>query len=201
MVVGRLLSYWEGNFLGAMLNFGRVFPKKKSPRPQLKNNPETIRKAKMLKTAGAPNLGFLARKTRGIWVVFSHPFEKYAQVKMEIFPKVGMRIKNIKKYWNHHLAGICLQVFFFFWGGGGRWNANCWWFRKSGEHQLRLVVEYLPLFTGIFFYIPGGDCRISEPSTVVGVFFTPIWKICAVVKLDHETRNGGESKTKFETTT
>ena len=24
MVVGRLLSYWEGNFSGAMLNFGRV---------------------------------------------------------------------------------------------------------------------------------------------------------------------------------
>ena len=23
-VVGRLLSYWEGNFSGAMLNFGRV---------------------------------------------------------------------------------------------------------------------------------------------------------------------------------
>ena len=23
-MVGRLLSYWEGNFLGAMLNFGRV---------------------------------------------------------------------------------------------------------------------------------------------------------------------------------
>ena len=23
MVVGRLLSYWEGNFSGAMLNFGR----------------------------------------------------------------------------------------------------------------------------------------------------------------------------------
>ena len=25
MVVGRLLSYWEGNFSGAMLNFGRVY--------------------------------------------------------------------------------------------------------------------------------------------------------------------------------
>ena len=25
MVVGRLLSYWEGNFSGAMLNFGRVW--------------------------------------------------------------------------------------------------------------------------------------------------------------------------------
>ena len=25
MVVGRLLSYWEGNFSGAMLNFVRVF--------------------------------------------------------------------------------------------------------------------------------------------------------------------------------
>ncbi len=24
MVVGRRLSYWEGNFSGAMLNFGRV---------------------------------------------------------------------------------------------------------------------------------------------------------------------------------
>ena len=24
MVVGRLLSYWEGNFSGAMLNFGRL---------------------------------------------------------------------------------------------------------------------------------------------------------------------------------
>ena len=24
MVIGRLLSYWEGNFSGAMLNFGRV---------------------------------------------------------------------------------------------------------------------------------------------------------------------------------
>ncbi len=24
MMVGRLLSYWEGNFSGAMLNFGRV---------------------------------------------------------------------------------------------------------------------------------------------------------------------------------
>jgi len=23
MVVGRLLSYWEGNFSGAMLNFGK----------------------------------------------------------------------------------------------------------------------------------------------------------------------------------
>ena len=27
MVVGRLLSYWEGNFSGAMLNFGRVSQK------------------------------------------------------------------------------------------------------------------------------------------------------------------------------
>ncbi len=26
MVVGRLLSYWEGNFSGAMLNFGGVTP-------------------------------------------------------------------------------------------------------------------------------------------------------------------------------
>ena len=26
MMVGRLLSYWEGNFSGAMLNFGRVSP-------------------------------------------------------------------------------------------------------------------------------------------------------------------------------
>ena len=25
MMVGRLLSYWEGNFSEAMLNFGRVF--------------------------------------------------------------------------------------------------------------------------------------------------------------------------------
>jgi len=25
MMVGRLLSYWEGNFSGAMLNFGRVY--------------------------------------------------------------------------------------------------------------------------------------------------------------------------------
>ena len=25
MGVGRLLSYWEGNFSGAMLNFGRVY--------------------------------------------------------------------------------------------------------------------------------------------------------------------------------
>ena len=24
-MVGRLLSYWEGNFSGAMLNFGRVY--------------------------------------------------------------------------------------------------------------------------------------------------------------------------------
>ena len=24
-MVGRLLSYWEGDFLGAMLNFGRVY--------------------------------------------------------------------------------------------------------------------------------------------------------------------------------
>ncbi len=24
MLVGRLLSFWEGNFSGAMLNFGRV---------------------------------------------------------------------------------------------------------------------------------------------------------------------------------
>ncbi len=29
MVVGRLLSYWEGNFSGDMLNFGRVVTKKK----------------------------------------------------------------------------------------------------------------------------------------------------------------------------
>ena len=28
MVVGRLLSYWEGSFSGAMLNFGRVPPSK-----------------------------------------------------------------------------------------------------------------------------------------------------------------------------
>ena len=27
MVVGRLLSHWEGNFSGAMLNFGVVTPK------------------------------------------------------------------------------------------------------------------------------------------------------------------------------
>ena len=27
MVVGRLLSYWEGHFSGAMLNFRRVIPK------------------------------------------------------------------------------------------------------------------------------------------------------------------------------
>ncbi len=30
MVVGRLLSYWEGNFSGAMLNFGRVLPRKRT---------------------------------------------------------------------------------------------------------------------------------------------------------------------------
>ena len=31
MVVGRLLSYWEGNFSGATLNFGRVFDKDLNP--------------------------------------------------------------------------------------------------------------------------------------------------------------------------
>ncbi len=30
MVVGRLLSYWEGNFSGAMLNFGRVMPESRA---------------------------------------------------------------------------------------------------------------------------------------------------------------------------
>ena len=31
MVVGRLLSYWEGNFSGAVLNFGRVSHLSKAP--------------------------------------------------------------------------------------------------------------------------------------------------------------------------
>ena len=34
MMVGRLLSYWEGIFSGAMLNFGRVFDDS-SPLPHL----------------------------------------------------------------------------------------------------------------------------------------------------------------------
>ena len=33
MVVGRLLSYWEGNFSGAKLNFGRVCDVKKISDP------------------------------------------------------------------------------------------------------------------------------------------------------------------------
>ncbi len=33
-------------------------------------------------------------------------------------------------------------------------------------HQLRLLVN-IPLFADFVFYIPGGDCRISEPSTVL----------------------------------
>ena len=32
MVVGRLLSYWEGNFSGAMLNFGGIFSLYGTPR-------------------------------------------------------------------------------------------------------------------------------------------------------------------------
>ena len=38
------------------------------------------------------------------WLTFLvggfNPFEKYYIVKLEIFPKYGMKIKNI---WNHHL--------------------------------------------------------------------------------------------------
>jgi len=33
MMVGRLLSYWEGNFAGAMLNFGKVLLMEKNPAP------------------------------------------------------------------------------------------------------------------------------------------------------------------------
>ena len=42
-------------------------------------------------------------------------------------------------------------------------SSYCWW-KKSGVHQLRLVVY------SVFYrvlYIPGGDRRISEPSTVL----------------------------------
>ena len=38
MMVGRLLSYWEGNFSGGMLNFGRVFMCK-CPNFSSKKNP------------------------------------------------------------------------------------------------------------------------------------------------------------------
>ena len=42
----------------------------------------------------------------------------------------------------------------------------CWWFRNPAFTQLRLGLYFIPLFSG-FFCIPGGDRRISEPSTVV----------------------------------
>ena len=41
-----------------------------------------------------------------IWlVVFSHPSEKYAQVKLDHFPQVGVKINHI---WNHHLVHLII---------------------------------------------------------------------------------------------
>ena len=37
-MIGRLLSYWEGNFSGAMLNFGRVFVASDSYPPEDSDN-------------------------------------------------------------------------------------------------------------------------------------------------------------------
>ncbi len=42
MVVGRLLSYWEGNFSGALLNFGGV-----PPSTNMKNQEEKVLKIMM----------------------------------------------------------------------------------------------------------------------------------------------------------
>ena len=41
--------------------------------------------------------------------------------------------------------------------------------QKSCCHQLRLVVY--PHYLRVFFYLPGGDRRISEPSTVAGAIY------------------------------
>ena len=41
--------------------------------------------------------------------------------------------------------------------------------QKSGCHQLRLVVY--PHYLRVFFNLPGGDRRISEPSTVAGAIY------------------------------
>ena len=43
--------------------------------------------------------------------------------------------------------------------------------QKSGDHQLRLVV-YNMIYKVL--YIPGGDRRISEPSTVIANSSTQI---------------------------
>ena len=42
----------------------------------------------------------------------------------------------------------------------------------GSEIRLRFVPVYafIPLFTG-FLYIPGGDRRISEPSTIINVWY------------------------------
>ena len=53
----------------------------------------------------------------------------------------------------------------------------CWWFRNPAANQLKLVPVYvfIPLFTG-FLYIPGGDHRISEPSSIINVWYIFITK-------------------------
>ena len=51
------------------------------------------------------------------------------------------------------------------WPSGWLYTTYCWWFRNPALTSWGWYV--LPLFTGFcFFYIPGGDRRISEPSTV-----------------------------------
>ena len=42
----------------------------------------------------------------------------------------------------------------------------CWW-QPEIRQENQLIWQFFPLFTGfVYLYIPGGDRRISEPSTV-----------------------------------
>ncbi len=64
----------------------------------------------------------------------------------------------------------------------GNWVSKLMLVQKSGEHQVRLVV-YPSIYKVL--YIPGGDRRISEPSTVVKALWSSVCESATIFQRKH----------------
>ena len=174
-MVGRLLSYWKGNFSGAMLNFGRVkFSLSTSTKPTTPNHALAHWKGCGLKGA---ILGAVDRR---------EPHEKANETRIgELLPKQQTNKNWKKKWWTWKKcrlktlskifvgwASFYPQLIFSFWDV---WPSR----KKSYHHQLtRCLSTAIETFL-CFSQLIWKSSRKRRPQKLARWWFQPIWNICS----------------------
>ena len=112
----RLLSYWEGNFSGAMLNFGRVNPHYGWTLPSSRGKIRTFNSFMVqLSRFARQVLGEMPSESWDCWVL-------QELLSTNSFSAEG---KPQKKHWNRAPAELRIGRFISFLGPGRTWQVLC----------------------------------------------------------------------------